>query len=31
LIALEKICLLPCEELDDLRGKIAEYKKRGGK
>jgi tetratricopeptide (TPR) repeat protein len=31
LIALEKICLLPCEELDDLKGKIAEYKKRGGR
>ena len=31
LAALEKICLLPCEELDDLRQKVAEYKKRGGK
>ena len=31
LAALEKICLLPCEELDDLRMKIAEYKKRGGR
>ena len=30
LAALEKICLLPCEELDDLRKKVAEYKKRGG-
>ena len=28
---LEKICLLPCEELDDLRGKITAYKKRGGR
>ena len=25
LAALEKICLLPCEELDDLKEKIAEY------
>ena len=31
LAALEKICLLPCEELDDLRKKVAEYRKRGGK
>ena len=31
LAALEKICLLPCEELDDLKKKVAEYKKRGGK
>ena len=31
LAALEKICLLPCEELDDLRAKIVAYKKRGGK
>jgi Flp pilus assembly protein TadD len=29
--ALEKICLLPCEELDDLRKKVAEYTQRGGK
>lgn len=28
LAALEKICLLPCEELDDLRSKIVAYKKR---
>jgi len=27
LAALEKICLLPCEELDDLKAKIAEYMK----
>ena len=25
LAALERICLLPCEELDDLKAKIAEY------
>jgi Flp pilus assembly protein TadD len=31
LAALQKICLLPCEELDDLKAKIAEYKKRGVK
>jgi len=31
LAALEKICLLPCEELDDLKKKVAEYRKRGGK
>ena len=31
LAALEQICLLPCEELDDLRNKVAEYKKRGAK
>jgi tetratricopeptide (TPR) repeat protein len=30
LAALEKICLLPCEELDDLRGKIAAYRKKHG-
>lgn len=26
--ALENICLLPCEELADLKGKIAAYKSR---
>ena len=31
LAALEKICLLSCEELDDLKKKVAEYKKRSGK
>ena len=31
LAALRKICLLPCEELDDLRKKIAEYKKLAGR
>ena len=30
LAALQKICLIPCEELDDLRKKIAEYKAAGG-
>jgi Flp pilus assembly protein TadD len=29
LAALEKVCLLPCEELDDLRAKIAEHTLRG--
>ena len=28
LAALQKICLIPCEELNDLRKKIAEYKRR---
>ena len=27
LAALQKICLIPCEELDDLREKIVEYEK----
>ena len=31
LAALEKICLLPCEELDDLQQKIVAYRKRAGK
>lgn len=31
LVALQKICILPCEELDDLRKKIAEYKAVGGR
>ena len=25
LVALEKICLLPCEEFEDLKAKIAEH------
>ena len=29
--ALEKICLLPCEELDDLKKKVAEYRKKAGR
>jgi hypothetical protein len=28
LAALEKICLIPCEEYDDLRKKIDVYRKR---
>ena len=28
LVALQKICLIPCEELNDLRQKIIEYRKR---
>ena len=28
--ALQKICLLPCEELEDLKKKIAEYRKKSG-
>jgi Flp pilus assembly protein TadD len=28
--ALEKICLLPCEEYEDLRKAIAEYRRRAG-
>ena len=30
LAALEQICLLPCEELDDLRAAIAVYRERKG-
>ena len=30
LAALQKICLIPCEEYDDLRKKIAEYRKKSG-
>ena len=29
--ALQSICLLPCEELDDLKAKIEGYRGRGGK
>ena len=28
LAALEKICLIPCEEYDDLKKEIAEYRRR---
>ncbi len=28
---LEKICLIPCEELEDLKKKVAEYRLRNGK
>jgi len=31
LAALEKICLLPCEEYDDLKEKIVEYRARSRK
>jgi Flp pilus assembly protein TadD len=31
LAALEKICLLPCEELDDLKRGIAAYRKKNAK
>jgi Flp pilus assembly protein TadD len=29
--ALRKICLIPCEELDDLKNKIDAYRKNAGK
>jgi tetratricopeptide (TPR) repeat protein len=29
LAALQKICLIPCEEYEDLKKTIAEYRKRG--
>ena len=31
LAMLEKICLIPCEELEDLKKKVAEYRLRNGK
>jgi Flp pilus assembly protein TadD len=31
LAALKRICLLPCEEKDDLEKAIAEYRRRAGK
>jgi len=31
LTALEKICLIPCEEYDDLKKAIAEYRQRAAK
>ena len=31
LAALERICLLPCEELDDLKAKIAAYRESAGR
>ena len=31
LAALEKICLIPCEEYEDLRKAIAEYRRRAAK
>ena len=30
LAALDRICLLPCEEFTDLKGRIATYKKKAG-
>ena len=29
--ALQKICLIPCEEYEDLKKKIAEYRGKAGK
>ena len=31
LAALEKICLLPCEELDDLKRAVTEYRKKAAR
>ena len=31
LAALHKICLIPCEEYEDLKKKIAEYRGKAGK
>jgi Flp pilus assembly protein TadD len=31
LAALQKICLIPCEEYEDLKKKIAEYRGKAGK
>jgi Flp pilus assembly protein TadD len=31
LAALEKICLIPCEEYEDLKKELAEYRRRAGK
>ena len=31
LAALQKICLIPCEEYEDLKKAIAEYRKRADK
>ncbi|HEV8474315.1 MAG TPA: tetratricopeptide repeat protein [Methylomirabilota bacterium] len=31
LAALEKICLIPCEEYEDLKKAIAEYRRKGAK
>jgi Flp pilus assembly protein TadD len=31
LAALQKICLIPCEEYEDLKKKIAEYRSKTGK
>lgn len=31
LAALQRICLVPCEQYEDLKKAIAEYRRRGGK
>ena len=31
LAALEKICLIPCEEYDDLKKAIAEYRRKAAR
>jgi Flp pilus assembly protein TadD len=31
LAALDRLCLLPCEEYSDLKAKVAAYKKKGAK
>jgi Flp pilus assembly protein TadD len=31
LAALQQICLIPCEQYEDLKKAIAEYRRRGGK
>ena len=31
LSALEKICLIPCEEYDDLKKAIAEYRRKAAR
>ena len=31
LAALQRICLIPCEQYEDLRKAVAEYRRRGGK
>ena len=31
LTALERICLIPCEEYEDLKKAVAEYRVRAGK
>jgi len=31
LAALQRICLIPCEQCEDLKRAVAEYRRRGGK
>lgn len=31
LAALQRICLIPCEQYEDLKKAVAEYRRRGGK